>query len=167
MSTTEIIIGIVAGLVVNEFYDISPWAARKIVIWSARARYGRSPRAEVRAEEFAAVIDSRPGKLLKLVTALAFACGATAVRAHQIVLLLRLNIELTNRTADIALKRAPVEANDSQPPLETHIKQQLVITGNMMSHGTDLEHLKAIWTGLKPAENLVQLSGRANRRFSD
>jgi hypothetical protein len=77
VSTQEIIIGIGAGLLVNEFCDISPWAARKIVVWSARLRYGKSARAEVRAEEHVALIDSRPGKLFKLITALAFAAGAT------------------------------------------------------------------------------------------
>lgn len=78
MSTAETIVGIAAGLVVNELCEVSPWAARKIVVWSAHLQYGQVPRAEVRAEEHAALIDARPGKLLKLITALSLAGGAVA-----------------------------------------------------------------------------------------
>jgi hypothetical protein len=77
VSTQEIILAVGGGLLVNEFCDVSPWAAKKIVNWSTRLRYGVSTRAEIRIEELCAVIESRPGKLLKLATALAFAFGAT------------------------------------------------------------------------------------------
>ncbi|WP_336214797.1 hypothetical protein [Nonomuraea sp. LPB2021202275-12-8] len=90
MSTFEIIVGIGGGLLVNEFCDISPWVARKTVVWSVRLKYGRSARAEIRAEEQAAVIDSRPGKLFKLVTALIFAAGATGSYVRREALLLQL-----------------------------------------------------------------------------
>lgn len=90
MSAQEIILAIGGGLLVNEFCDISPWAAKRIVVWSAHLRYGRSARAEMRAEEHCAVIDSRPGKLCKLLTALVFASGASIARLHQAWLLLRL-----------------------------------------------------------------------------
>ncbi|MEV6154935.1 hypothetical protein AB0L53_31800 [Nonomuraea sp. NPDC052129] len=90
MSTQEIILAIGGGLLVNEFCDISPWAARKIVTWSARLRYGKSARAEIRVEEYAAVIDSRPGKLFKLITALTFATGATGSHIRREALLFRL-----------------------------------------------------------------------------
>lgn len=92
MNALEIILSIGAGLLVNEFSDISPWAAKKIVIWSARLRYGRSARAEVRAEELSAVIDSRPGKLFKLMTALLFAVGATGSYLRREALFMRMAI---------------------------------------------------------------------------
>ncbi|WP_424533658.1 hypothetical protein ACOZ38_25315 [Sphaerisporangium viridialbum] len=87
MSAQDFIVGIGASLLVNEFCDVSPWAARKLVIWSAYLRYGKSARAETRAEELAALIDSRPGKLFKLVTALGFTGGATWTYVHRAVVM--------------------------------------------------------------------------------
>ncbi|MEU5931155.1 hypothetical protein [Micromonospora sp. NPDC047187] len=76
MNHWEIILGILFGLVVNEVTDISPWAARKLARWSAY-RWTTDPEmAAGYAEEWTAVIDDRPGKLLKLLTAVRFAFGA-------------------------------------------------------------------------------------------
>jgi hypothetical protein len=58
-----ILLGIVAGLLTNELCDFSPWCARKIVRWSAFRRYADPGRAEMRADELAAVINDRPGNL--------------------------------------------------------------------------------------------------------
>lgn len=60
----------------NECSDLSPWLAGRLVRWAARRQYRGSERAAVRAEEWASLIEERPGKLLKLVTALWFAAGA-------------------------------------------------------------------------------------------
>lgn len=79
MTTPEILIGVVLGLVVNECCDVSPWLARKLVRWSARGRYRNPRRAEIRAEELIGLIDVRPGKLFKLITALVFVITAAAV----------------------------------------------------------------------------------------
>lgn len=79
MTTLEVVVGIVVGLVVNECCDVSPWLARKLVRWSARRRYRNPRRAQVRAEELVGLIDLRPGKLFKLITALGFVVTATAV----------------------------------------------------------------------------------------
>ena len=76
---TGMLISIVLGLLVNECCDISPWCARKLVQWSASQRYTDPARAAERAEELAALIDERPGKLLKLFTALGFAGSAILV----------------------------------------------------------------------------------------
>lgn len=57
-------------LMLNEFSDVSPWLARRMVAWSARIKYGDDPRAEIQAEAWAAVINDRPGKLFKLATGL-------------------------------------------------------------------------------------------------
>lgn len=84
MSFLSLIVGIFSALAVNECCELSPWAAQKIARWSAHLRYADPDRAETRAEELAAVIDERPGKLFKLITALCFAVAATrawAVRA--------------------------------------------------------------------------------------
>ncbi|MFJ2081238.1 hypothetical protein ACIOBK_01700 [Micromonospora chokoriensis] len=76
MNHWEIILGILFGLLVNEVTDISPWAARKLAQWSAY-RWTTDPEmAAGYAEEWTAVIDDRPGKLLKLLTALRFTLGA-------------------------------------------------------------------------------------------
>lgn len=73
-----IAIGIITGLLVNEFCELSPWSARKLARWSAFRRYADPTRAETRAEELAAVINDRPGNLFKLITAFCFAAGAAA-----------------------------------------------------------------------------------------
>ncbi|SCG15513.1 hypothetical protein GA0070610_1747 [Micromonospora echinofusca] len=76
MNRWEIILGIVFGLLVNEVTDISPWLAQKLARWSAY-RWTTDPEmAAAYAEEWAALIDDRPGKLLKLLTALRFTLGA-------------------------------------------------------------------------------------------
>jgi diguanylate cyclase (GGDEF)-like protein len=79
MTWWQVVLSVLLGLLVNEGCDISPWLARRLVRWSARRRYGNITRADVRAEELAALIDERPGKLFKLLTALGFAATAVAV----------------------------------------------------------------------------------------
>jgi hypothetical protein len=80
---TAILISVILGLIVNECSDVCPWCARKLVEWSARRRYTDPGRAGVRAEELAAVIEGRPGKLLKLFSALAFASSALLVAGRR------------------------------------------------------------------------------------
>ncbi|MGW3650014.1 hypothetical protein [Streptomyces sp. NPDC000878] len=75
---TEIVIATVVALLTNEFCDVSPWIAKRLVGWAARRSYRDPARAEVRAEEWAALIDERPGKLFKLFTATGFFLGALA-----------------------------------------------------------------------------------------
>jgi hypothetical protein len=76
---TTIVISVILGLLVNECCDVSPWCARKLVQWSAHRRYTDPDRAGQRAEELSALIDGRPGKLLKLFSALGFAGSAVLV----------------------------------------------------------------------------------------
>jgi len=76
---TGILISVILGLIVNECSEVSPWCARKLVRWSAYLRYRDPHRARDRAEELAALIDARPGKLLKLLTAVGFAGNAVLV----------------------------------------------------------------------------------------
>ena len=73
------IISVILGLIVNECTAVSPWAAQKIVRWSARLRYDDPKRAEIRGEELAALIKMRPGNLFKLITALCFVAIALRV----------------------------------------------------------------------------------------
>jgi hypothetical protein len=74
-----IVISIILGLIVNECSDVCPWCARKLVRWSAYRRYTDPARAATRAEELSALIDDRPGKLLKLFSALGFVGSALLV----------------------------------------------------------------------------------------
>ncbi len=80
-----ILIGIGCAYLGNELCDFSPWCARKLVRWSAFRRYANPGRAEMRAEELAAVIDARPGNLLKLITAAGFAAAAVVLSALRTV----------------------------------------------------------------------------------
>jgi hypothetical protein len=73
---TAILISVIIGLIVNECSDVSPWCARKLVRWSAYRCYADAGLAAAKAEELAALVDDRPGKLLKLFTALGFASSA-------------------------------------------------------------------------------------------
>jgi hypothetical protein len=82
VTALSIILSIVLGLAINELSDVSPWAARRLVAWSAHIRYRDPQRAEIRAEELAAVINDRPGKLLKLGTGLRLVCSAVVSRAR-------------------------------------------------------------------------------------
>ncbi len=84
MTTGEIVLGVIIGLIVNEACDISPWAARQIVRWSARLRYRSPERAQIRAEELVALVEERPGKLLKLATSLWFLTTALATALHRV-----------------------------------------------------------------------------------
>lgn len=85
MSSIQILLAILIGLAVNEFCDVSPWAARKLVRWSAYRRYTDPTRAGVRADELAALINDRPGNLFKLLTALSFVAGATATAGRRAI----------------------------------------------------------------------------------
>ncbi|MFC4536224.1 hypothetical protein [Sphaerisporangium dianthi] len=86
MSGSEVAVAVILGLLINECCDIAPWLARMLVKRSAHLRYNDRSRAETRAEELTAFINDRPGKLLKLATALAFifislvAYGVQAIR---------------------------------------------------------------------------------------
>lgn len=80
---TAILLTICLGLIVNECSDVSPWCARKLVRWSAFLRYSDLGRAQERAEELAALVDARPGNLLKLFTALSFAGSAVLVSCQR------------------------------------------------------------------------------------
>jgi len=75
------VLGAVAlGLLVNEISDVSPWMAERLVRSAARL-WSRDPQvAADYAEEWQAVVDERPGKLLKLCTALGFLAGAVQIR---------------------------------------------------------------------------------------
>src|SRR6266567_4926776 len=85
MSANEALVTIALGLIANECFEVAPWLARKLVRWSAIFKYGDTARARVRAEELAAMIDDRPGNLLKLFTACGFAFGALGAAAHRAV----------------------------------------------------------------------------------
>ncbi|RZU76215.1 membrane protein YdbS with pleckstrin-like domain [Micromonospora kangleipakensis] len=86
MGTTEMVLAVVLGLVVNEMTDLSPWLGRKLVAWSAWLRYQDTPRAGIRAEELAAVINDRPGKLFKLGTGLGFFSAALITRVRRLII---------------------------------------------------------------------------------
>lgn len=82
MTVLAIVISVLISLVANECCEVSPWAACKLIRWSAQHRYRDPARAEDRAEELCALIDDRPGKLLKLLTASGFAVGAVIFSAR-------------------------------------------------------------------------------------
>lgn len=74
--TKELLLGIVFGLVVNETCDLSPWLAKRLVRVAVRLKYPEGRRRQIRLVELQSVIDERPGKLFKLITAVAFTVAA-------------------------------------------------------------------------------------------
>jgi hypothetical protein len=80
MTIGQTLLAVIIGLAVSEVSELCPWAARKLIRWSAHRRYAPPPWAELRAEELAAYLDDRPGRALKLITALGFTAAALATR---------------------------------------------------------------------------------------
>lgn len=80
----SVLLATAVGLAANEIYAVSPWCADKLARWSASRRYADPERAVVRAEELAALIGTRPGNLLKLVTAIRFAGAALSVSGKRL-----------------------------------------------------------------------------------
>lgn len=80
MTTGQILLALIIGLVGNECCDVSPWLARKLIRWSAHRHYAPPSHAELRAEELTAYINDCPGRLFKLLTALGFAAKAIVTR---------------------------------------------------------------------------------------
>jgi hypothetical protein len=80
MSVWDVLATVVAGLMVNECCELSPALARLLVRWSARHHYREPGRAQERAEELAAYVNDRPGKLFKLIVATLFAARALGTR---------------------------------------------------------------------------------------
>lgn len=76
MTNSELLVPLALGLLANEFVDICPWLAQKMLRWAA-CRFGDTDTSERYAEEWIALLHERPGKLLKLVTALSIVVGAT------------------------------------------------------------------------------------------
>lgn len=72
MSTTEIILAVILALVGNEVCDLSPWLGRQLVFVAAKLKYPAGDRRQIRTRELQALIEERPGKLLKLFTGLWF-----------------------------------------------------------------------------------------------
>ena len=72
-----VVLSIITGAVVNEFCDLSPWLAGRLIRFAARTwSQGDPDQAAIYDEEWAAIIETCPGKLTKLVLATRFACGA-------------------------------------------------------------------------------------------
>jgi membrane protein YdbS with pleckstrin-like domain len=78
-----LLVSVLTGLAVNEMSDLSPWLARWLVRKAAFLREGDNPRAHIRAADHQALIHDRPGKLLKLCTAIGFTVEAGTVRMRR------------------------------------------------------------------------------------
>jgi hypothetical protein len=86
VTALAIVTSIIVSLAANECCELSPWAARRLIRWSAFRRYDDPARAEARTEELYALLDDRPGKLFKLLTASGFVAEAMVFRARRFLL---------------------------------------------------------------------------------
>ncbi|MFG1679215.1 hypothetical protein ACGFNP_03520 [Nonomuraea sp. NPDC049269] len=115
--TTEIVM-LIVGVLIAECTEIAPWLAKRLVRWSTHLRYADQIRAEVRAEELEAVIDARPGKLFKLITASVFVFQAAMAWAFR----------RTQHTWSRAL-----HARNQRLATKIRIERQLEMTGDIIT----------------------------------
>jgi hypothetical protein len=81
-----LLVSILIPLILAEVGEVGPWTARQLAIWAAMTRYGDTERGRRRAEEWLALLDGLPGKLIKLGVGLHFAVAAGAVWLKRLVL---------------------------------------------------------------------------------
>lgn len=132
MTAGMILFAVISGLAINEVCDLSPWLARKLVRWSAHRRYDNRGLAKDRADELAAVIDARPGKLFKLGTALGFVTAAIAVSVG------RAAARRTPRSVRRLAERLEARRGRSVAPmLFTDPDARVVVMDTSMHHGDE------------------------------
>nr|WP_236051734.1 hypothetical protein [Nonomuraea cypriaca] len=104
--TTEIVM-LIIGVLVAEGTEVAPWLAKRLACWSTKLRYTDPKRAVIRAEELAAVIDARPGKLFKLITALLFVAQGCLAWGHRIGQRAWKRAITSDRIIHVVLRRQP------------------------------------------------------------
>ncbi|GAB3867928.1 hypothetical protein ACFPIJ_23580 [Dactylosporangium cerinum] len=75
MNWWELTVGALVGLLLAEWLEVCPWLAARIIPPAVHLWTADEAQREVYAEEWQALIDERPGKLLKLVSALVLLGG--------------------------------------------------------------------------------------------
>jgi len=85
MNAPGLVLTVVVGLLINEATDVSPWLAGRLMRTAARLWTSDRELSAVYAEEWQAFIADRPGKLLKLLTALGFVSAAAARRSVRVL----------------------------------------------------------------------------------
>lgn len=162
MSANEII-ALIIGVLVAEGTEIAPWLAKKLARWSAHMRHLDPRRAEIRAEELEAVIETRPGKLFKLATALLFAAQAGGTWGFRLLTWMQLSWHIRqqlNRSQEDPSAAANVRGFLTKVDDD---RVDMLIT-NLISSGLDTGDIDTVqFRGLPPADLIVQHVGRANR----
>ncbi|MGW5412470.1 hypothetical protein [Actinomadura geliboluensis] len=91
MTLLDFGLAVAAGILATECTDIAPWCAVRLARWAACRRYADDPeRAALRAAELESVLVMRPTRILKLMTALAFAADAVPTSRRWGVVMLTL-----------------------------------------------------------------------------
>ncbi|POM24842.1 hypothetical protein BTM25_34800 [Actinomadura rubteroloni] len=121
MTAAQFVCAVAAGLVAAECGDLAPWIARRLVVWSAHARYRDAERAAVRTEELQAVLADRPTRLLKLATAFGFTLAAVAT--------------LTTRATLHAASRASRAGFGRRAAVRTRVRAAGVLAATASSSG--------------------------------
>jgi hypothetical protein len=78
MIAWAIISAVILPLLLSEFSEVSPWMARRLLVWAA-VHVGDPRRAERYREEWLAGLQDVPGNLTKLVKALSIVCYTVPV----------------------------------------------------------------------------------------
>ncbi|MFG3438833.1 hypothetical protein ACGF0J_16440 [Nonomuraea sp. NPDC047897] len=163
MSANEII-ALIIGVLVAEGTEIAPWLAKTLARWSAHMRHLDPRRAEIRAEELEAVIESRPGKLFKLATALLFAAQAGGTWGFRLLTWMQLSWQI----------RQQLNRSQADPSAAANVRvfltksddgrDGMLINTHWISNGLDTGDIDTVqFRGLPPADLIVQRVGRMNR----
>ncbi|YCK37214.1 helicase-related protein [Actinomadura sp. ATCC 39365] len=169
--TKEIVL-LVLGALLAEGTEVAPWLAKRLVRWSAYIRHLDRRRAEVRAEEWEAIIESRPGKLFKLATSLLFALRAGAAWGSRLRIWIQLHRQvkrdLDHRHPDSSA-RAIFEAAAKGEHLviwaKTGSGRTVALASHLIETGIDIRDVETLITVLPPLDSSswVQASSRVGR----
>ncbi|MEU6778573.1 hypothetical protein ABZ912_05170 [Nonomuraea angiospora] len=174
---TKEVVMLIIGVLVAEGSEVAPWLAKRLVRWSAHIRHLDARRAEVRAEEWAAVIESRPGKLFKLITALLFTLQAGAAWGSRLPKWLQLYWQIS-KDFDHRQPTTPAEPSfkeiletlpiqNTRDFMSKSERTMMVANSSVLSHGDISGKNIMAWHGPPPANIYVQRPGRARRPYRD
>ncbi|HET8684026.1 MAG TPA: hypothetical protein VFM54_19470 [Micromonosporaceae bacterium] len=80
---TVLVLGVVGGVLANDVGDWSSWLARRMMRRAAHLWTSDATITEVYAEEWQAVVNERPGNMLKLLTGLGYLSASLARRGSR------------------------------------------------------------------------------------
>ncbi|MFI9553703.1 hypothetical protein [Nonomuraea endophytica] len=169
--TKEVLV-LIIGVLVAEATEVAPWLALRLVRWAAHVRYLDTKRAAIRAEEWQALIEMRPGKLLKLATSLLFTLQAGAAWGSRMLIWIRLfghvlrsldNNSLSDRQAKSAADTPLHEQFRIWAKSNNSSGQSVSLVEHVVTTGFDVGLENMLVMDFKPHSRITQAASRVNR----